>query len=143
MNTNNYLMAMLLLCGSSCDGRKQADPSSETAEAPNPVAKGEEKIGGISLSHPFITDEEYAAQAQKAQAGDGDAAFALYNQFSYGKRDYGLAYFWAMKAKALGNPKITDKTLGICETNIMSQALSKGANWHPPESMDELPPPHE
>ena len=81
--------------------------------------------------------------AEKARSGDSEAAFALFNQFTYGKRDYGLAYFWAIKARALGNEKITDKTLAICEANIMSAAVSKDPNWQPPESVDEIPLPDE
>lgn len=98
----------------SCDKKKNinVEPAAVTAEEP------------FSISSPFMTDREYSSLAAKASSGDHDAAFQLYNNFTYGKRNYGLAYFWANKAKALGSTKVAQQQIDMAEKNIFSEASS-------------------
>jgi hypothetical protein len=114
----HFITIFFTLVMSSCEKK---DPIRvEPATAP-----GEEQF---SISSPFMTDREYSSLAAKASSGDHDAAFQLYNNFTYGRRNYGLAYYWATKAKALGSTKVTQKQIDLAEKNIFSEASSFGSD---------------
>lgn len=88
-----------------------------------------------------MSNEEYSSFAAKAGSGDHEAAFQLYNNFTYGARNYGLAYFWATKARSLGSTKITQKEIDLAEKNIFSEASSfdpKASDGEDVESDDLL-----
>jgi hypothetical protein len=83
----------------------------------------------MPLSGPAMPEEEYADLADKANKGDAEAAYQLYNNFSYClNRNYGLAYYWCLRARKLGSAKVTEKEIQIAEKNILSEASAGRPN---------------
>ena len=106
------LLSVCAVLNSGCNDK----PQSEVAAPP-----AENEL--MPLSGPAMPDGEYADLADKANKGDAEAAYQLYNNFTYGmNRNYGLAYYWCLRAQKLGSAKVTEKDIEIAEKNILSAA---------------------
>lgn len=63
--------------------------------------------------------------ASKAESGDSQAAYQLYELFTYSnhRKDYGLAFYWAVRAKELNHPLADNTLIETAKNNVIAVFL--------------------
>src|SRR6478752_669140 len=108
---NNYsifAVSVITFFAVSC-GKHQVHGSNNGAQNSGCSDKTNE-ISKVSSS------DEIKELIKSADAENSESAYKLYEIYTYSERDYGIAYFWAVKAHELGSPKAT-KELVISAEN--------------------------
>ena len=112
---SGYSLVFLTFLVASCR-------DSGKAEAGDCVPHGDDipRVVGVTQE---VGHEEIEDLIARVDSGDADAAYKLYDLFTYSYQDYGIAYYWALKAHDLGHPKANMEFVKSAENNIRAKLL--------------------